>query len=57
MLYNSMDEERFDIEQGYTRDACGSPAAVSPNVSSSGLAFRPDMSQFPGPTLEGGGVR
>ena len=28
------------ILQGYTRDACGSPAAVSPNVSSSGLALR-----------------
>ena len=26
-------------KQGYTRDACGSPAAVSPNVSSSGLAL------------------
>ena len=27
-------------KQGYTRDACGSPAAVSSNESSSGLALR-----------------
>ena len=27
-------------KQGYTRDASGSPAAVSPNASSSGLALR-----------------
>ena len=27
-------------KQDYTRDACESPAAVSPNVSSSGLALR-----------------